>query len=228
MKAYQGQTRKERMRNQRQQQKRIKQAFIAVLVLAGAILVGLGLAAPRQNTGKGNSSTVVQDRLSHQILDLSQSSTWEPNADNLPELIAALNLPYSDPPQLHHHIHLDLYVNGRKVIVPAQIGLSSQVEVPVHTHDPSGIIHIETVDINFKPTLGLFFDVWGVTFTTNSIGGYTSDANNQLSVYVNGKLYQGDPREIPLNQHDEIVIAYGTESQRPSPIPSTYEFSNGE
>ena len=228
MKTYQGQTRKEQIRNQRLRQKRIKQAVTAVLILAGLIFVGIAFAAPHRNTGQGNLSTVVQDRLSHETLDLSQSSAWRPNSNNLPELMVALNLPYADPPQLHHHAHLDLYVSGHKFVVPPNIGLSAQVEVPVHTHDEAGILHVETVDKNFKPTLGLFFDVWGVAFTADSIGGYTSDANHQLSVYVNGKLYQGDPRDIPLNQHDEIVIVFGSESQQPSPIPSAYEFSNGE
>jgi hypothetical protein len=41
---------------------------------------------------------------------------------------------------------------------------------PIHTHDTSGIVHIESPTV--RPfTLGQFFDVWGVRFTSDCIGG---------------------------------------------------------
>ena len=174
-----------------------------------------------------NNPHLVQDRLSHATLDLSNNPTWQPNATDLPAVMSALHLPFSDPPQLHHHDHLDIYIKGQKVVVPQDIGLSNEAEVPTHTHDQSGIIHIETVDANFNPTLGLFFDVWGVSFTQNNLGGYTVDEKNKLIVFINGKQYQGDPRQIPLMQHDEIVITFGEDSQLPQPMPSSAEFPNG-
>ncbi len=174
-----------------------------------------------------DSATFVKDRLSHATLNLSNNETWQPNAADLPRLMEVLHLPPSDPSYLHHHDHLDIYIHGHKITVPAQIGLSQVAELPTHTHDPSGIIHVETSDTTFKSTLGLFFDIWGVSFTEKNIGGYTADETNKLTVFVNGKQYQGDPRQLPLNQHDEIVVAYGQESELPQPIPASAEFPNG-
>lgn len=90
----------------------------------------------------------------------------------------AFNMAPADPPQLHHHQHLDIYVNGKTVPIPPNIGLSYEAEVPTHTHDATGVIHIEASDANFKPTLGVFFDVWGVSFTDKNIGGYVTAADD--------------------------------------------------
>ena len=37
----------------------------------------------------------------------------------------------------------------------------------------------------------------------------------------------GDPTRIVLDEHQEIVLAYGTPEQMPDPVPSTYEFPAG-
>ena len=204
-------------------QRRLRQAALAITIVLVAVLV----VVFRLNSQQNNISPIVQQRLSYQTLQLGSDATWEPNPNNLPALITVLNLPYTDPPQLHHHIHLDVYIEGHKIAVPANIGLSSEVAIPAHTHDSSGIVHIETVDTNFRPTLGLFFDVWGVAFATDRIGGYTNDGNNHLAIYVNGQPYTAAPRELALNQHDEIVVAFGSDSQLPQSIPASYEFPSG-
>ena len=94
----------------------------------------------------------------------------------------------------------------------------------LHTHDDSGIIHIES-PVQRDYTLGQFFDVWGVPFTSTSIGSYTNSGNKTLQAFVNGKPVTGDLRSIVLTNHEEIVVTYGTHAQLPSPIPSDYSTS---
>jgi hypothetical protein len=43
-------------------------------------------------------------------------------------------------------------------------------------------------------------------------------------VYVNGKLYTGDPTRIPLREHDEYAIVIGTP---PKKIPSKFNWPRG-
>jgi hypothetical protein len=62
----------------------------------------------------------------------------------------------------HIHQHLDIYVDGRKVPVPALIGIDPAAGfAPLHVHDTSGVIHVESPTVR-SYTLGEFFAVWGV------------------------------------------------------------------
>jgi hypothetical protein len=129
---------------------------------------------------------------------------------------------------LHIHQHLDLYINGNAVLIPKDIGINQVAGFisPIHTHDGTGIIHVESPTIR-DFTLGEVFDVWGVAFTKDAIGGYKVQGENQLNVYVNGTLVSTDPRAIRLEKHQEIVVTYGTAQQAPKTIPSTYSFPTG-
>lgn len=143
----------------------------------------------------------------------------------------------------HIHTHLDIFINGQLTIIPAGIGMVEPFVAPngnffsfvemarLHTHRTNGIIHIEP---DFKPlgpyTLGQFFDIWQVKLNQNQIGAYCTynqqnDANclpdrQNLSVYINGQLYSGDPRQIQLHDLNEIAIVYG--SAPSSGIPNCY------
>src|SRR5581483_8649942 len=44
----------------------------------------------------------------------------------------------------HVHAHLDIIINGQYYLVPAQIGITNTCYYWLHTHDVSGIIHIES------------------------------------------------------------------------------------
>jgi hypothetical protein len=128
---------------------------------------------------------------------------------------------------VHIHQHLDLYVDGRKVPVPALIGIDPAVGfAPLHVHDSSGVIHVESPTVR-SYTLGEFFAVWGVRFTPSCLGGYCAGGDRRLRVYVDGAPYRGDPTAITLKPHQELVVAFGTAAQLPSPIPAAYRFPPG-
>jgi hypothetical protein len=128
----------------------------------------------------------------------------------------------------HTHQHLDLYVDGAHVAVPAGIGIDTTARIisPIHTHDASGIVHVESPIVR-DFTLGELFDVWGVRFDANCLGGTCAGDGRALSVFVNGQPISIDPRSIVLEAHKEIVVAIGTAAQLPSPIPSSYQFPAG-
>lgn len=130
---------------------------------------------------------------------------------------------------LHIHQHLDIFINGKQVSVPAGIGINQAAGsiADIHVHDSTGVIHVESPTVRTF-TLGQFFDIWGVRFTKNAIGGYATSEEATLKVYSNGKLYEGDPRQLPLKAHQEIVIVYGTDQEAPQTIPSSYVFPAGE
>lgn len=133
----------------------------------------------------------------------------------------------------HIHAHLDIIINGQYFLVPAQIGIiPDKCFYWMHTHDVTGIIHIES-PINRDFTLGQFFDIWNkklnndqIKFNNNQIFNYMANGNNPLSVFINGsKVLNGtNYRDIKLHAHDEIAIAYGRHT---SSIPSSYSFPEG-
>jgi hypothetical protein len=155
---------------------------------------------------------------------------WSANTAGLAERLRAIGVPPLSPLEgtaIHIHQHLDLYVDGRKVTVPAGIGIDPAVGfAPLHTHDPSGVLHVESPTVR-SYTLGQFFAVWGVRLTPSCLGGYCAGGGRQLRVFVDGKPVRGDPSAITLEPHQEIVIAFGTAAQLPSQGPSTYQFPPG-
>lgn len=155
---------------------------------------------------------------------------WPPEIAHLSERLKTIGLPElsMEGTALHIHQHLDIFVDGKSVPVPADIGINqgAQFISDIHVHDDSGIIHVESPTVQTF-TLGQFFDIWGVRFTSQCIGGYCTSGDKVLKVYVNGKPYTGDPRQLALAAHQEIVIVFGTLSEVPSTIPSSFVFPAG-
>jgi hypothetical protein len=205
---------------------------LVVIVLAGALAGVFFLGNNSKTADKSSPSpkaaaTVKPDPSGLPGL-LTSAVPWDNNTGKLGDRLDAIGLPQlsAEGTVLHIHQHLDIFVNGQPVSVPADIGIpdSQQFISPIHVHDTSGVIHVESpVKQDFY--LGQFFDVWGVKFTQNQLGGYQASSGNPLTVYVNGTKYTGDPRQIKLQAHQEIAVVYGP---APATVPSTYAFPSGE
>jgi hypothetical protein len=144
---------------------------------------------------------------------------------------------------LHVHAHLDVFVNGSPVTVPAGIGINihdpgvhhaeqkdgslvygfidppcaKPCISPLHTHDVYGVLHTEAKKNEFN-NLGEFFTEWNVRLDNKCVGGYCKPAA-PVSIYVDGQAYTGNPRQIGLENLREIAIVIGTP---PTEIPSTF------
>ncbi len=129
----------------------------------------------------------------------------------------------------HIHAHLDVFVNGQLMYIPPQIGIIPDKCIYwLHTHDNSGIIHIES-PIKRDFTLGQFFDLWKSKLNDREVFNKTFNKtgnNNMPQIYINGnKLPIGtNYRDVKLHAHDEIALIYGTP---PTDIPSKYDFPQG-
>ena len=64
----------------------------------------------------------------------------------------------------HTHTLVEITVDGKSVVIPAEIGIDEAARriTAVHTHDATGIVHVESP--NAGPTYGLdqFLTLWGV------------------------------------------------------------------
>jgi hypothetical protein len=122
---------------------------------------------------------------------------------------------------LHFHAHIDIFVNGKKVKVPAFVGINNGAGwlTELHTHDDRGVIHVEAQKSR-DFTVGQFFAEWAVYLDSHSIGGYSG-----MKWYLNGKLQTDNPATLVFKPHQEIAFVVG---KAPAKIPSSYKFSQGE
>jgi hypothetical protein len=111
----------------------------------------------------------------------------------------------------HVHAHLFILVDGKPQTVSAQVGIPgyplARCIYWLHTHDGSGVIHVES-PVEATYTLGQFFDIWGQPLNRTDVAIYPV-TGGQLTVFVDGKEFAGDPRDIPLKAHSQIVIEIG-------------------
>lgn len=124
---------------------------------------------------------------------------------------------------IHIHPYLRIIINGQNVTIPAAIGIINPVYSqgiivsgtcfePLHTHDASGIIHIESPS-NTNYTLGDFFKIWSATyhtvlfdgqnrpimFNSTNILGFKADMTHKVVLLVDGK---------PSSQYQNLVLNY--------------------
>ncbi len=156
---------------------------------------------------------------------------WLPELAHLAQRLRSIGLQplSSEGAVMHIHQHLDIFIDGKPVAVPANVGINRAAGFisDIHVHDNTGVIHVEAAKVQTF-TLGQLFDIWGVNFTKDSIGGYVAIGDKTLKIYSDGTLYQGDPRALPLQAHQEIAVVYGTEKEAPQSMPSSYAFPPGE
>lgn len=128
---------------------------------------------------------------------------------------------------VHYHAHLDVIVRDARIAVPAFIGIDQvkQRIAPLHTHDTSGVVHIESAtDVPF--TLGQFFTEWGQPLTPTQVGPVQLAAGEQVRVYRDGTLVPGDPASLKLTAHAEVVVWVGPATAQPD-VPKQYAFAPG-
>jgi hypothetical protein len=187
---------------------------IGAVIVAAAVAGGVVLAV----TG-GGGNNAVNTRTLPGMLTLTEAP-WPANGTQSLKRAQDIGLPVVSN---NYHIHalLQVYVNGVKETIPQGVGFNGSEFASMHTHDNTGIMHMEASH-RFPFTLGDFFDVWGVLLTQHCIGPYCDGNGRALRVYLNGTLYTGDPTQLPLTQHEDVVVTYGTAAQVPHPVPSTY------
>jgi hypothetical protein len=133
----------------------------------------------------------------------------------------------------HIHAHLTVFVSGAARQIPLGIGIpAAQISATpagpfvgagscfywLHTHAADGIIHIES-PVTRTYTLGDFFDVWGQKLGRAEVG----PATGPVTAFYDGRLFRGNPRDIPLSKHAQIQLDVG----RPLVAPVQISFPAG-
>lgn len=127
--------------------------------------------------------------------------------------------------KIHIHPMLRLIIDGEGVPVPANIGIDPALHKshdldaygiknppmsPLHTHDSTGIIHVESTEVR-SYTIGELFDVWGIPYSETCFMDKCDDGT-VVRMWINGKesnefrqhiLMDGESIEIIVTSNDQ-------------------------
>lgn len=154
------------------------------------------------------------------------------------------------PNTYHVHAFVGIIINGRQYAIPDGVGLNkpeadatyagfpnwteyaTSCYYYMHTHDASGVMHIEAPNAVSQETsiytLQNFFDVWGQKISATQIGPFTGtvtayvaqvplkQAQITSSMYA---TYSGNPGTIPLKSHTTIWLQIGPKIYTPAQLP---------
>lgn len=208
--------------------------IIAIIVVV-VVLVTSGGSSPNtaHETAVGwkIGTTPVYGTLGPEGVPLQEGPVLAaPNAGLTGAPIDGIECNTSEQLAYHHHVHVAIFVNGQPRAIPHSIGMVPPVQVQqtakgafadsakcfywLHVHAQDGVVHIES-PVAKTYELGQFFNIWGHAISSSGIG---SVATGPVTATVNGTRWSGDPANIPLNEHDQIVINVGGPVRTPPPI----------
>jgi hypothetical protein len=169
-------------------------ASVAALVVAGGA-VGIGVV------GSAQPSRVVGAEI---------APPWPVPAvdDRLGRAeLAGMENVWGEDLAMHVHTHLSITVDGEAVTIPGDIGhdAATKLAAPLHTHDTSGIVHVESPRRE-SFVLGQLFTEWDVHLDGASIGSLGPDDGLELTVFVDGSLRTGDPAGIRLSDFEDVAL----------------------
>jgi hypothetical protein len=198
------------------------------IAAGAAVLAGAALLAACGSGGGGSSPSRADAADSKPSSPAASPLSWPAPADASAHVKAAgLPMLGQEGQVLHVHSHLDVFVDGKAVTVPAEVGIdeTAQQISPLHTHDTSGVVHIES-PVRRDFTLGEFMTEWNVPISKDALGPLKTGGGKELNVYVNGKKHAGDPAVLKLAAHEEIAVVYGASGDK-APVPSSYNWPEG-
>jgi hypothetical protein len=202
------QTKQQRRQDRREEQKRQQAAQAAgknrriiIGIISALVVVALGVSVYLFSLYSGTGTTAGASTIA---------------SDN-PAYPAIDGIPCQNSEQLNYHVHahLTIYVNGQNFPLPTNLGIASDQSCFywLHTHDSSGVIHIEAPSERTF-TLNTFFQEWSARFPQMT---YPTELDSTAGwvVYVDGKSYTGDFHSITLVAHKLITLAYNSPGIKP-------------
>ncbi|MCC7436814.1 hypothetical protein IT402_03010 [Candidatus Nomurabacteria bacterium] len=108
--------------------------------------------------------------------------------------------------EFHIHPELKIIINGQEVQLPNNIGIKPGCMNSLHTHDSTGVLHVES-PVKKDFVIGDFFAVWQKDFSKEKILDYSVSENSEILISVNGELVDTYENTL-LEDKDKIVIEY--------------------
>ncbi len=109
---------------------------------------------------------------------------------------------------IHWHSEIKIKILGENQKIPSNIGLGA-VHSPLHTHDDSGVIHLEFKGIVSEKDIKLkkFFEVWEKQFNSNCIFDKCNGEEGRVKMLVNGSE-NSEFENYMMKDKDKIEIIF--------------------
>jgi hypothetical protein len=129
-------------------------------------------------------------------------------------------------------VHVEVFGDDRVVIVPAGIGTRPRRRVSAGrivsagcygslvSLEPTGVL---LVGPGSRLVLSDLFRAWGVPLSMQQVASFRARSGGRVAVFVGGHRWRGEPGQVPLSRHAEIVLEVGPYV----PPHSSYTFPPG-
>lgn len=109
---------------------------------------------------------------------------------------------------IHWHPRIIVSIKGEKQEIPANFGTGT-VHLPIHTHDSSGVLHLEVNGLVTKEEIKLakWFQLWGKQFNSNCIFDKCNGSDGTVKMTVNGQENK-EFENYQMKDGDRIEIRY--------------------
>lgn len=209
----------------------------AALILAAVLLVGVPSSALAARFVVDPLSVLAQIRPAPAPGPDGPEGVPIPNAPplasghspGLGQKVDGIECEQTEQVLFHIHAHLTIFVAGKQRLIPYGIGIAPPLSGEnttagpfvtsgscfswLHTHTNDGIIHIES-PVQRTYTLGNFFDIWKQPLSPDQVG----PAHGHVTVFVDSRLFLGNPRNVRLLRHAQIQLDVGTPIIAPESI----------
>ena len=160
-------------------------------------------------TAKRNHMTKRYSLIALVSLLIAGGGYWWWNEAPRPDAVAydPAKVCTTDPRTIMHiHPEVGITIDGQKQELPENIGVTAACMRPIHTHDATGVIHIESPVVR-DLTLGEFFRVWDRPFDHEHLLDKTVDANHRIVMKIDGEVSEEYERLV-LKDHQRVSLSY--------------------
>ncbi len=119
-------------------------------------------------------------------------------------------------PIQHIHAHLTIIANGVQRAIPLAVGAVGTEVISnfvvdarcfywLHTHDATGIVHVEA-PLSTPFTMGELFAIWGEPLTRSNVTGF----QGPVVAFVDSTRFDGDLSTLAFQERQQITLIVGT------------------
>ena len=176
-------------------ERRSRTPLAATAFLVACVVVATATSGPTSESMSGSHAAMNHGTPDTSTTIAGAAEAIDPTTkDQVLEQIERAGLYVLDVDNIDVHIHVQFYVqvNGVTQVIPQTgVDFDTLTAAPIHTHDLTGILHIENDTTNPEvPTIADFLEVWVGTSTEQGLCSvFLGKTSCYVAAYRNGEIF---------------------------------------